>query len=79
MSTNFFTMKRILLGLSVIALISLASCSKEKDCKCTTTTTSDLIEGATIVESDVHIEDGKCSDLNSENSMLGVKVEVKWK
>ena len=72
-------MKKILLGLSVIALISFASCSKEKDCKCTTTTTSDVIEGATIIESVVHIDDGKCSDLNKEDTKLGIKVVVKCK
>lgn len=72
-------MKRILLGLAVIALISLASCSKEKDCKCTTTTTSDLVEGATIVESDVRIDEGRCSDLNETNTKLGFTVELKCK
>ena len=79
MLTKNFTMKKILLGLSVIALISLASCSKEKDCACTTTTTSDLLEGANVVEEVVHIDEGKCSDLNSEESSLGVKVVVKCK
>ena len=54
-------MKKLLLGFAIIGMISLASCSKEKDCKCTNTVT-----GMDAITTTVTIDDGKCSDMNSE-------------
>ena len=53
-------MKKLTLVLSVFAVIALSSCSKEKDCECTTTVTG----STTKTVSQVHIEEGECSDNN---------------
>ena len=66
-------MKKLTFVLAVGAL-TLASCSKEKDCECSLNYNSALIDN-TIVE--VHIEEGECSDLEGNygsTSMYGVSV-----
>ncbi|MDD4216632.1 MAG: hypothetical protein PHZ24_04770 [Bacteroidales bacterium] len=68
-------MKKLLLGFAVIGMISLASCSKERDCKCTTSITGDSIATSSST-STVHIEDGRCRDMNSETTILGITSKV---
>lgn len=68
-------MKKILLAFAVVGMITLASCSKEKDCKCTTSITGDAIANSSTTTT-VHIEDGKCRDMNSETTVLGITSKV---
>ncbi len=67
-------MKKALIGFAVICMFFLASCSKERDCKCTTTINDEEFSVVTV-----HIEDGRCRDLNSETSVAGITTEVKCK
>ncbi len=59
-------MKRVFLSLAVIAMIGLASCDKEKTCKCTTES------NGLSVESEEIIQEGDCSDLNTNQTVFGV-------
>lgn len=59
-------MKKVsFVALALVAMLSVASCKSDK-CKCTTVTT--VGDKTTKVEDVVsRPDDGKCSDLNSEN------------
>lgn len=51
-------MKKVLLAIAVVAMIGLASCSKQKQCKCTGTLLG------TEMSTEVTIDrDGSCNDL----------------
>ncbi len=70
-------MKKIglILGVVLLAGIAMTSCSKEKDCKCTSKA-GDFV-GATVKH---HIKKGDCSDLNKtikEETPLGT-IEAKY-
>jgi len=54
-------MKRLFVLLAVCAVVSFTSCSKEKDCACTTTEPLTGLETTTTIT----IEEGKCSDLDT--------------
>ena len=61
-------MKKVLLVIGVVAMMFLgASCSKEKDCKCTAT-----VGGVPVDLGTYHIEEGSCSDL--ETTIVGYSV-----
>lgn len=60
-------MKKVILALAVLAMIGFASCSKEKDCKCTAT-----IGGVSVDLGVTHITEGSCSDL--ETTISGYSV-----
>ena len=61
-------MKKVLLFIGVVAMMVLgASCSKEKDCKCTAT-----VGGVSVEVGTYHIEEGNCSDL--ETTIVGYSV-----
>ena len=65
---NLSNMKKVLLAIAVVAMMVLgASCSKEKDCKCTAT-----VGGVTVEVGTYHIEEGSCSDL--ETTISGYQV-----
>ena len=64
-------MKKLLLGLAVIGMITLASCSKEKDCECTSTS-----GGTEIGTTTTTIEDGECSDMDTEVTSGGVTAKT---
>ena len=64
-------MKKVVLILGVISMFAIASCSKEKTCKCVTTTT-----GLPDVEQVLTIQDGSCSDLNTEATTAGVTAKM---
>lgn len=70
-------MKKLLLILSFILIMGLSfsvtSCSKEKTCKCTTTSSN----GAEISSVTVTIKEGKCSAKNT--TILGVETKCKRK
>ena len=52
-------MKKIILLVTVFAAITFASCSKEKNCKCTQS-----MEGIDDVVTELKIQKGDCSDMN---------------
>lgn len=61
-------MKKVFLSLAVLGMISLASCNKEKDCECVT-------EGGGMDNTTtVTIEEGDCSDMDTETSSGGMTV-----
>ena len=60
-------MKKVILAIAVLAMIGLASCSKEKDCKCTAT-----LYGVSVDLGTYHITEGSCSDL--ETTISGYSV-----
>ena len=60
-------MKKVILALAVLAMIGFASCSKEKDCKCTAT-----VSGVSVDLGVYHITEGSCSDL--ETTIAGYSV-----
>lgn len=65
-------MKKIsILSLTVALALFVTSCSKEKTCECDT-----LVSGTSIGTSEVVIEDGDCSDLNSSVTQLGITTET---
>ena len=54
-------MKKVFLAIGIVAMMVLgASCSKEKDCKCTAT-----VGGVSVEVGTYHIEEGSCSDLET--------------
>ncbi|MBK21494.1 MAG: hypothetical protein CMP63_04135 [Flavobacteriales bacterium] len=57
-------MKKLVLLAVVFGSFALTSCSKEKDCECTTT-----VPGLDPVTQVYTIEDGDCSDLET-NSLI---------
>lgn len=60
-------MKKLLLPVAVLAMVSI-SCSKECECE--------IKMGGQVIETEtVEIEDGKCSDMNSD--VFGVVTECK--
>lgn len=64
-------MKKLLFPVAILAMVSV-SCSKE--CECETT-----LNGAVISTKTVEIDDGKCKDMNSEISMMGITSTVECK
>jgi len=64
-------MKKVMIALGAFAMISLASCSKEKDCECTTT-----IDGGNAQTSEQVVEDGDCEDLNQTTETQGVETKI---
>ena len=64
-------MKKLLLPVAVLAMVSI-SCSKE--CECET-----KVNGEVISTEVVEIEDGKCKDMNTEVSMMGMTSSVECK
>ena len=61
-------MKKAFLAIGIVALLVLgASCTKEKDCKCTATVGNLSVDVGTY-----HIKEGKCSDL--ETTIVGYNV-----
>lgn len=68
-------MKKVsFVALALVAMLSVASCKSDK-CKCTTVTT---VGDKTTTTEDVlsRPDDGKCSDLNSENKVDALKTSV---
>lgn len=63
-------MKKFLLPIAILAMVSV-SCSKE--CECVTTVAG--ITSTTTVE----IESGKCSDMNVEGDVMGIKTVTECK
>ncbi len=61
-------MKKLVLLAVVFGSFALTSCSKEKDCECTTT-----VPGIDPVTTVVPIEDGDCSDLEVNNPYMSCK------
>ncbi len=73
-------MKKVLLALGVVAMFAFAtSCSKEKDCTCTTSYSGTGSEYFTPTTADMHIEDGDCSDGNATVSTMGVTATTECK
>lgn len=64
-------MKKLTL-IAAFAAVSIfaTSCSKEKDCECVTD-----VAGLTST-TDVTIEDGDCSDMDSETTTMGITSTV---
>ncbi len=61
-------MKKVFLAIAVIAMIGLASCSKEKQCKCT-----GKLAGVEISK-EVTIDKGeKCNDLEADYSWAEIE------
>ncbi|MDR1729973.1 MAG: hypothetical protein LBR52_04855 [Prevotellaceae bacterium] len=71
-------MRKVLFIVAAMGMITLASCSKEKDCTCTTKTTGSPVEMPDVT-SEGTVKDGDCNDLNSSTEMGGVKVETTCK
>lgn len=65
-------MKKFILVLGVFAAVALTSCSKEKDCECTTS-----IENLADQLVDKTIDDGECGDMNMETTTMGVTATTK--
>mgnify|MGYP006872990361 FL=1 len=62
-------MKKVILAIAVLAMMGLASCSKEKDCHCYYDYTIPIIGTSATQDLGVtHIEEGSCSDLENEGS-----------
>ena len=55
-------MKKVLLALAVIGMIGFASCTKEKECKCTYTDANGQEQEYTST-----IDEGTCADLEVED------------
>jgi uncharacterized protein YcfL len=64
-----FKMKKVFLA-AFVAGLTLASCSSEKDCECSTS-----INGVVQTTSTQTIEDGECEDLNSTSGPAAVTCE----
>lgn len=62
-------MKKLTLILGLLVVVAFSSCSKEKDCKCVTSTT-----GMQDVTTTMTIKNGKCSDGNSTTTSGGLTV-----
>ena len=71
-------MKKLTFILALAAFASFSSCSKEKDCVCTTTVTFDGQDPVTTT-ADVHITEGKCSDGDSSTDSAAGKTTVSCK
>lgn len=71
-------MKKALIFLAAVSMLTLAGCSKKKDCNCKVTTPSPA--GDISVETTVTIDDGDCGDLNTvmevPNGMGGTQITV---
>ncbi len=66
-------MKKLVFIAAAAFIVAFAtSCSKEKDCTCTTKYTGTGSEYMTDATTDVHIKDGKCEDMNTETSVNGL-------
>ena len=58
---QIINMKKVFLAIGIVAMMVLAaSCSKEKDCKCTA-----KVGGVSVEIGTWHIEEGSCSDLET--------------
>ncbi len=66
-------MRKVLFVLGAAAIMFATSCNKEKDCKCTTSSSDPLIQD---IETTTTIEDGECSDGNSTATTAGITVTV---
>ncbi len=64
-------MKKLLLGLAVIGMITLVGCSKEKDCECVSSQ-----DGMDDVTQTVTIEDGDCADMDQEVTTGGMTLKT---
>jgi len=64
-------MKKLTFILAATAVIALASCSKEKDCTCVST-----VDGTEMGTTKHTIEDGDCSDMNTESTLMGISSKV---
>ncbi len=69
-------MKKIAFILGVALLVGMSSCSKEKDCTCTTTSSIPTVPATTV---DKHIDDGDCSDLDTKATTAGITTKVTCK
>ncbi len=69
-------MKKIAFILGIALLVGMSSCSKEKDCTCTTTSS---VPGVAPVTTTTHIDDGECSKLESETTSGGFTVKTTCK
>ncbi len=65
-------MKRLALLLGVLTVIAFSSCSKEKDCECTTTQTGQTDP----IITQVHIDDGDCSDMNITQTVGSIEQKM---
>ena len=68
-------MKKALLIISILGLISLASCKKEYTCKCTTSYTGTNSENIESFSS-VTISETKCADLESTATSDGITMNT---
>lgn len=65
-------MKKIILGLAVLAAVGFTSCNKEKDCICTVTAM-----GMSIDSEPFTIDEGECSDGDMETTTSGITTTTK--
>ena len=65
-------MKKLVFGVSAIALLSLASCKKDYDCECTyqnTGSTTTVTEHKTVKNSSLDDAKRTCDDYESEGTI----------
>ena len=65
-------MKKLTFILALAAFASFSSCSKEKDCECTTTSSQEGVEAVVTNQTTTK----KCSELDSEVTNGGITVKV---
>lgn len=63
-------MKKVVLALAVIAtVVCFSSCTKKCNCKTST-------EGFTPTTQEVTIKNGKCSDMNTSSTTMGITTKT---
>ena len=73
-------MKKVMAIFAAAMMLAGAATSCSKLCECTTTTSSSA--GTASIQTEVNLEDTqytKCSQMNSENTVLGVTTTVECK
>ena len=67
-------MKKLMCVLAAVALVAVVSTSCKKTCECTT-----KAGGVVIATASSEIKKGKCSDLDSKTTVLGITQETTCK